>query len=143
MLTPEERRRIKVVAMDQFKGYLESTKEYCPLATIVLDRFHLIKNFNEALNNERKAQYTNIKDKDLKKLSSGKFKYLFLKRESRRTVEESKHMDFLMEKIRSSLSWKLLRRKWDYFSMLQMRMWPFRNWQRLETGATSLNSAIF
>jgi transposase len=115
MLTPEERRRIKVIAMDQFKGYLDSAKEYCPLATIVWDRFHLMKNFNEALNDERKALHSKLKDKDLKSKCAGKYKYLFLKRESRRTIVESKHMDYLMEKNDGFFKLEIIKEKMGLF----------------------------
>jgi len=115
MLTPEERRRIRVIAMDQFKGYLDSAKEYCPLATIVWDRFHLMKNFNEALNEERKRLHSKRVSKDLKSMCSGKYKYLFLKRESRRTVEESKHMDFLMEQNEGFFHLEIIKEKMNLF----------------------------
>jgi transposase len=116
LLSPIERRRIRVIAMDQFKGFLESAKEYCPLATIVWDRFHLMANFNEALNEERKKLHAKKNmDKDLKSKCSGKYKYLFLKRESRRTVEESKHMDFLMEQNEGFFNLEIIKEKMNLF----------------------------
>ncbi len=130
MLTPEERRRIKVIAMDQFKGYLDSAKEYCPLATIVWDRFHLMKNFNEALNDERKALHSKLKDKDLKSKCAGKYKYLFLKRESRRTIAESKHMDYLMEKNDGFFSSRSSKRRWDSSLTPVMRTRLSRSWRK-------------
>ena len=44
---------IEVVAMDQYDGYKLSTEDFCPNATVVLDRFHIIKNLNEAVNKDR------------------------------------------------------------------------------------------
>ena len=45
-------REIEVVCTDQHESYSASVKEYCPKAVVVFDRFHLVQNFNEALNNE-------------------------------------------------------------------------------------------
>lgn len=115
LLTPGERRRIRVIAMDQFKGYFESAKEFCPLATIVWDRFHLMANFNVALNEERKKLHAKRVSKDLKSMCSGKYKYLFLKRESRRTVDESKHIDFLMEQNEGFFHLEIIKEKMNLF----------------------------
>lgn len=95
-------KKIKVVAMDQYKEFLNSTKEHCPNATIVWDRFHLMQNFNKALNDERKRVHQIYKrldkNSDAAKFTNGRYRYLFLKKASRRTIEEEKQMDFLIEK---------------------------------------------
>jgi len=43
-------RKIKVVACDQYDGYRLSVEQYCPNAVVIWDRFHLMQNFNEAVN---------------------------------------------------------------------------------------------
>jgi len=50
LLGKEACERIKVVATDQHEGYGASVRQYCENACVVWDRFHLIQNFNEALN---------------------------------------------------------------------------------------------
>lgn len=69
---------IKVVAQDQHEDYLKSTMEHCPQAKIVYDKFHVIKSFNEALNECRKL-YIKMFDlsKSEKKKLSGDFNLSF------------------------------------------------------------------
>ena len=92
-------KRIKVVAGDQFDGFYKSVKKNCPKATFVWDRFHLVQNFNKALNEERKHLHGlhKIKTSETHKKSAGRYRYIFLKKASRRTKKEEEHIDYLME----------------------------------------------
>lgn len=98
---PKACKRIKVVAGDQFEGFYKSVKQYCPKAIFVWDRFHLMQNFNKVLNEERKKLHASYKKKNKNSettaKSAGRYRYIFLKKSSRRTKEEEGHMDFLME----------------------------------------------
>jgi transposase len=60
MIGSEACSQIRVVATDQHEGYSASVKEYCPGASVVWDRFHLVQKFNEALNEERKMELDNV-----------------------------------------------------------------------------------
>src|SRR5260370_36811664 len=51
---------IRVVATDQHRGYGASVEQHCPNATVVWDRFHLVQQFNEALNEDRRYEYEQI-----------------------------------------------------------------------------------
>ncbi|MGZ3794586.1 MAG: transposase, partial [Bdellovibrio sp.] len=53
--------KIEVVATDQHDGYGKSVKQYCPNAKLVWDRFHILQNFNDALNEERKKEAERVK----------------------------------------------------------------------------------
>jgi transposase len=48
-------KKIQVVAVDQHEAYAKSVKEYCKSATIVWDKFHILKNFEESINEVRKT----------------------------------------------------------------------------------------
>jgi transposase len=89
--------KIEVVAMDQFDGYMASTRENCPHARVVWDRFHLVKNFEQIINDERLLLHQRL-DTQLpeKKLTKSKFKYIFMKRADRRSEKEQSHMDYVM-----------------------------------------------
>lgn len=85
---------IRIVAMDQHDAYKVSTEENCPNALIVWDRFHLMQSFNNAANDLRSEifQYSNKSD-PIRQLTRPKSKFIFLKKDSRRTKEERQHLD--------------------------------------------------
>jgi len=89
--------RIKVVATDQHEAYSASVKEYCKNAKVVFDRFHLVQNFNEALNSERKLEYEEIDPEgskhELLNLMRGKYRYLFLTKSKNRSKLDKWHID--------------------------------------------------
>jgi len=89
----EERcKEIEVVAGDQHQAYLASTKEFCPNATFVWDRFHLVQTFEQFLNDDRAWLHRHLCTGELKRLTRGKFKGLFLKKAERRTPIENRHL---------------------------------------------------
>lgn len=90
---PEGCRRITVVAQDQHEDYRKSTMEHCKNATIVYDKFHVIKSFNEALDEARKLiiKMFDIKGNRAKKLK-GKFKYILSMRTNKRTPEQQQSL---------------------------------------------------
>jgi transposase len=90
-------KRIKVAAMDQYDGYAISVRENCPNAKVVWDRFHIMKGFEEALNEARKDLHGELEAKDPKfRLTMGRYRFLFLKKASRRTDEEADHISQVM-----------------------------------------------
>jgi transposase len=116
----KECRKIQVVAGDQFEGFYSSVKENCPDADFVFDRFHIMQNFNKAFNDQRKAIYKKInKDKsfdpEIKKFCSGKYKYVFLKRESRRTKEESDQMELVLNSNQDFVRMEIIKEKMKVF----------------------------
>lgn len=87
-------KEIKVVACDQHEDYAASVREYCPQAKLVWDRFHIMQNFEKALNAQRMILHEELpKASECKPLTRGKYKYLFLKKASRRTEAEKTHID--------------------------------------------------
>jgi len=89
---------IEVVATDQHEGYAASVKQYCQNATLVWDKFHLMQNFEEAVNKVRmKLHEEQTKGSELKRLSRGQFRFIFLKRAHTRTKFEQQHIDSVLE----------------------------------------------
>ena len=94
LLGEEACSKIKVVAADQHEDYAKSVKSYCPNATLVWDRFHIMKNFEEAVNEQRKELHEEqARGSELQRLTRGKFRFLFLKKEKDRTQEEKSHIN--------------------------------------------------
>lgn len=94
LIGPKGCANIKIVAQDQHQDYLNSTKEYCPNATVVYDKFHVLKSFNEALNDARKlyVKMFDLKKSEKKKLT-GKFKFILSKRADRRNEDEKRKLE--------------------------------------------------
>lgn len=88
MIGSEACKRIKVVTCDQHKGYAESVRQYCPEAALVWDRFHLVQNFNEALNEERKKQWDKTKNSTDHGYLRGKYKYLYVTKSNNRSAQD-------------------------------------------------------
>ncbi len=89
--------KIKVVALDQHRGYHRAVLKSCPNAVIVWDRFHIMQGFNEALNDSRKLLRKMLPKKQRSKLLDGKWRFIFLKKATRRTADEVRHMDDVMK----------------------------------------------
>lgn len=86
--------RIVVVAVDQHEAYAASVKEHCKQAKVVWDKFHILKNFEEAVNDVRKALHGRLPAKSpLMPLTRGKYRFSFLKRASKREKDEQRHID--------------------------------------------------
>lgn len=96
MIGSDACRDIKVVTCDQHRGYAESVAQYCPEADLVWDRFHLVQQFNEALNNERKLEWDKTGDPEGDDLMSGKYRYIFLTKAKNRSAQDRRHIDEVM-----------------------------------------------
>lgn len=112
----ERCKKIKVVAMDLHDPYKASVNEHCKNATVVWDKFHVVRIFENALNEERLAIYQNDKtSKSLKSKINGKFKYLFLKNASKRKGDEQKKLKEVMEENKQFYKLELIKEKFLKF----------------------------
>lgn len=90
--------RIEVAATDQHEGYAASIREHCQNATHILDRFHLMQKFEEAVNDTRKMlHHEQGGGSELSRLTRGQYRFLFLKKANRRTETERQHVDDVLK----------------------------------------------
>lgn len=94
--------KIRVVATDQHRGYGASVEQYCPQAVVVWDRFHLVQQFNEALNEDRKREYEEIDPEGksaerMEALMRGKYRYVFLTKAQNRSKMDQRHIQEVMQ----------------------------------------------
>ena len=105
-------KQIEVVASDLHEGYACSIREYCPHATHVWDRFHLMKIFEEAVNETRKELHEEqSRGSELHRLSRGAYRFLFLKRASRRTPDERSHVNDVLKENRGFAKLELIKER--------------------------------
>ena len=73
------RAKIEAVATDMSPAYIDAVSTHLPGATLVFDRFHVIKLYNDKLSDLRRALYHELKDTMQKKVLKG-VRWLLLKR---------------------------------------------------------------
>lgn len=152
--------KIEVVACDLHDAFALSTKEHCPSATIVWDKFHVMKIFEEAVNETRKDLHGEFaKGSEYSRLTRGSFRFLFLKKASRRTEEEKTHIDDVLKDNAAFAKLELIKeRMMTFFNstdeatakkifeevgdwIFQMRFEPLMKWHNnLEKGWETLKN---
>lgn len=104
--------KIEVVAIDQHEDYMASVKEHCPKATIVWDKFHLLRHFEEAVNDTRKMLHDEQPGgSEMKRLTRGQHRFLFVKKAKRRTEEEKRHIDDVMKENHEFVRLELIKER--------------------------------
>ena len=82
---------IKTVSMDMASSYNSWAEEFLPDATIVIDRFHVIKALNDRVDKARRRVMAMVDDKTAKKIKGNR--YVFLKNREMLTPKEEKKLD--------------------------------------------------
>jgi transposase len=113
----EGREGIEAVAIDMWEPYINAVNQWCPQADIVFDLFHVVKAFNQVIDDVRNEEFRKASG-DLRELLKGS-KYLFLrnwgnlKREGRVQLEEILDLNARL----NTVYWlkDLLAHIWDYY----------------------------
>ena len=91
-LTPEQIANIKAVGMDRAGAYKAVVNERAPNAAIVFDKFHLIANYNQAIDEVRRAEWRKAEAED-KKFIKGQRYNLFRNPENLKPEHEKSLQD--------------------------------------------------
>ena len=59
-LSGDQKKRIQWASCDMSRTYIQAIKDHCPNATLVIDRFHLVKALNEAVDEVRKEEWRKL-----------------------------------------------------------------------------------
>lgn len=112
------RNGIQAVALDMWDAFINAVKRWCPNANIVFDLFHVVKAFNEVIDDIRNEEFRKS-DQQGKELLKGS-KYLLLRRgENLRRNQRAKLKEILAANERLNLVYwlkDLLPVIWDYVS---------------------------
>lgn len=120
LLTPPQLRAIEGVAMDMWEPYVKATMRHVPLAAdkIVFDRFHVMKQMNEAVDKVRRAEHRELKAEGDDTLTGTKHLWLYaaenLPEKSLPRFEEVRDLE-----LKTSRAWAIketLRQLWAYRS---------------------------
>ena len=84
----EKQRKIMAVVVDMWDPYIASIKEHCPKADIIIDKFHVVKKINEALDTIRKQEFQKADEEERKNMKRKRFIMLRRKKDLKRRQKE-------------------------------------------------------
>jgi len=67
-ITEAQRKKIRFASCDMSKAYIGAIEHWCPQAILVIDRFHIVKALNKAVDEVRKEQWREAQGTDKKAL---------------------------------------------------------------------------
>lgn len=116
--TDQQLARIEGFAMDMWRPYAKAVRERFPDASVMIiyDRFHVMQEVNEALNNVRKAEHRELLREGNEALKGSKFLWLT----SRENVAAHRRRQFAAlrrTKLKTARAWAIkeaLRHLWDF-----------------------------
>jgi transposase len=116
MLSAYQKRQITSASCDMSEAYIGAIKRHCPNATLVLDRFHIVKALNAAVDEVRKEQWREANIDDRKALKG--LRWLLYRHSSTRSQEDTRTLKAL-EKANNRIyrAWRLkdeFERFWEY-----------------------------
>ena len=94
-LTTEQILNIKAVGMDRAGAYKSVVSQYAPSAAIVFDKFHLIANYNQAIDEVRRAQWRAAEEDEQKSFIKGQRYNLFRNSENLKPEQKTSLRELL------------------------------------------------
>ncbi len=115
-LGKENSQNIKLAVMDMWKAFRNSTQRNAPQASILFDKFHIVKHLSDALDDIRRSEYKRLADDDRKFIKGQR--YVLLSRRENLTADGRKNLEQLLQaNARLNVAY-LLREQfeqlWDY-----------------------------
>jgi len=92
-LTEEQRMKIRFASCDMSKAYLGAIEHWCPTAILVIDRFHIVKALNEAVDDVRKEEWRKTEGNDKKALKG--LRWLLFVHSRNRTKGDTRRLNAL------------------------------------------------
>jgi transposase len=116
MLSDYQKKQIKYASCDMSQAYISAIEKHCPNATLILDRFHIVKALNEAVDEVRKQQWREANTDERKTLKG--LRWLLFKHSSSRSKKDSRILNELRKANRRiHRAWVLkdeFEHFWDY-----------------------------
>ncbi|MCL0084036.1 ISL3 family transposase [Dehalococcoidia bacterium] len=117
-LGAERSGQIEAVACDMWDPYIASIKKHAPGAKIVLDKFHVIKNYSKVIDKVRNVEFKKATQE--KKQAIKGTKYLLLKNQDKLKTNQKEQLQKLLDLNENiNIAYMLkddLKRLWDYKS---------------------------
>ncbi len=119
LLTQEQKAGIKAVAMDMWQPYIQATTSALGESKIVIDRFHVMKHMNKAVDEVRKQESKELRDNGDNSLNRSKYLWLY----GEENIPEKRREDFEALKakmLKVSKAWamkEMLRDLWNSINL--------------------------
>ncbi len=97
-LSAYQRKQIQWACCDMSETFIGALKEHCPNAKLVLDRFHLVKALNAAVDEVRKEQWRHVSREERKVLKG--IRWILFRNDSDRTREDRRVLQSLRKSNR-------------------------------------------
>jgi len=122
-LTSEQLEKVSSITMDMWKAYMLSANEYLPNASIVHDRFHLVKYINEAIDKIRRREV-----KHHQELKNSR--YALLKNPENLTLKQQIQFNAIADaNYEVSKAWQVRENFKDLFKAEKLYAWSlFNQW---------------
>ena len=121
----ERSRRLKFVVSDMWQPYLDMVKEHAGQAVHVLDRFHVMKKMNEAIDQVRREEAKQMKADGYEPLLHHS-RWCLLKREENLTEKQAAKLSELSQYNLKSLRARLQREDFQRFWQYRSPYWAGR-----------------
>lgn len=131
-LGPSKSKRIRLAVMDMWKPFRKSTlkAEHAPNASILFDKFHVMKHLGEALDKVRKSEQARVSEKDKRFIKGQKF--TLLSKRANLTYKGRQSLKLLLDANKRLNTAHMLKENfdqlWDYESETCARRF-FDNWR--------------
>lgn len=114
--------KLQFVCSDMWKPYLKVIKKKCTNALNILDRFHIAKKFNEAVDQVRRDEVKELKDAGNDNVLE-KAKYILLKRPENLSSKQAGRLETLVKINLSSMKAYLLKEDFQEFWSMRYKAW--------------------
>lgn len=112
-LSEYQRNQIQYASCDMAKTYIGAIKEYCKNAILVIDKFHVVKALNEAVDEVRKEEWRSVQG-DHKKFLKG-LRWLLFKHSNNRTKSNTRLLNQLRKSNRRIHRAWILKDEFEHF----------------------------
>lgn len=114
--------KIQFVCTDMWKPYLKVIRKKLPDALNILDRFHIVKKLNEAVNQVRIEETRRLKSEGYEPVLNNS-KYCFLKREENLTEKQNEKLKDILQYNLKSVRAYLLKESFEAFWQYKSPYW--------------------
>jgi transposase len=129
-LTRKDSEKLRLAVMDMWKPFRKSTRKNAPNASVLFDKFHIMRHLGEAIDKVRKSEYARVSGTERKFIKGQK--YTLLSRRENLTLQgEASLKRLLAVNKRINVAYVLkesFSRLWDYQREASARRF-FENWR--------------
>jgi transposase len=129
-LRAAKNKRIRLAVMDMWKPFRNSTRSYAPQASVLFDKFHVIRHLGEALDQVRKSEYARLRGKDRSVIKGQK--YTLLSHRENLTLDGRRSLHKLLQANQRLNVAYLLKESFGQLWHYRREVWArrfFENWK--------------